>query len=142
MNEIIQDLRYALRQWRKNPGFTLFAGAALALGISATTSVFSIAYAVLLRPFTYRDPSRLVMVWEDDTTYGFPQLRCVLVIAEVALTVVLLSGAALMLRSFEKLYREDPGFHADHVLTLQTSLRVAPRRSIPWWRCAMSEETQ
>jgi putative ABC transport system permease protein len=73
MNEIVQDLRYALRQWRKNPGFTLFAGAALALGISATTSVFSIAYAVLLRPFTYRDASRLVMVWEDDTAYGFPR---------------------------------------------------------------------
>ena len=73
MNEIIQDLRYALRQWRKNPGFTLFAGAALALGIAATTSVFSIAYVVLLRPFMYRDASRLAMVWEDDTAYGFPR---------------------------------------------------------------------
>ncbi len=73
MNGIIQDLLYAVRQWRKNPGFTLFAGAALALSISATTSVFSIAYAVLLRPFSYSDPSRLVMVWEDDTAYGFPR---------------------------------------------------------------------
>ena len=73
MTGILQDLRFALRQLRKNSGFTLFAGGALALGIAATTSVFSIAYAVLLRPFTYRDASRLVMVWEDDTAYGFPR---------------------------------------------------------------------
>ena len=73
MTGIIHDLRYAVRQLRKNLGFTLFAGSALALGIGAATSVFSIAYAVLLRPFSYHDPSRLVMVWEDDTAYGFPR---------------------------------------------------------------------
>jgi predicted permease len=73
MSEIFQDLRYALRQLRKSPGFTLFAGAALALGIGASTAVFNIADAVLLRPLSYRDPSRLVMIWEDDTAYGFPR---------------------------------------------------------------------
>jgi len=49
-------------------------------------------------------------------------LRHILVVAEVALTLVLLTDAALMLRSFERLYTQDPGFRADHVLTLQTHL--------------------
>lgn len=72
LERIGKDLRYALRMYRKAPGFTVFAGAALALGIAATTSIFSIADAVLLRPLAYRDPSRLVMLWEDDTSFGFP----------------------------------------------------------------------
>ncbi|HET7750335.1 MAG TPA: ABC transporter permease [Terriglobales bacterium] len=73
VERIAQDLGYALRMFRKTPGFTLFAGAALALGIGATSAVFNVTDAVLLRPLPYGDPSRLMMLWQDDTAYGFPR---------------------------------------------------------------------
>ncbi len=56
----------------KNPGFTFFVVAVLALGIAASTAIFTIADAVLIRPLPYRDASRLVMVWEDASAFGFP----------------------------------------------------------------------
>lgn len=57
----------------KSPGFTVFAVAILALGIAANTAIFSIADTILLLPLPYRDANHLVMVWEDASSYGFPQ---------------------------------------------------------------------
>jgi predicted permease len=73
LESVWQDLRYAVRVLGKSPGFTLFAVGILALGIAANTAIFSIADAVLLRPLPYRDAARLVMVWEDGSSYGFPR---------------------------------------------------------------------
>jgi putative ABC transport system permease protein len=70
---LVKDIRYGFRMLRKSPGFTFFAVIVLALGIAANSAIFSIADNVLVRPLPYRDASRIVMVWEDSSAYGFPK---------------------------------------------------------------------
>jgi putative ABC transport system permease protein len=63
MQTMLRNLQYALRQLRKSPVFTITAVLTLALGIGATTAIYTVVYATLLAPMPYPNPDQLVMVW-------------------------------------------------------------------------------
>jgi hypothetical protein len=66
MGTLWQDVRYGLRMLGRSPGVTVVVVLILGLGIGATTAIFSVVNAVLLRPLPLPDPEQLVMIWEGD----------------------------------------------------------------------------
>src|SRR3982751_1749876 len=67
---VMTDLRYAFRQLIKSPSFSATAIIALGLGIGATTAIFAVIYAFLLRPLPYAEPDKLVMLQSRGVTTG------------------------------------------------------------------------
>jgi hypothetical protein len=76
----MNDLRFAIRQLVKNPGFALIAVIVLALGIGANAAVLSLVNALLLRPLPYKAPDDLVLLWERFPTQGLERIPVLLAI--------------------------------------------------------------
>src|SRR5215471_17517819 len=70
---VLRDIRFALRQMRRNPGLTAVAILSLGLGVGWNTAIFSIVKAMLLAPLPYPEGDRLVMVWEDVPRWDIPR---------------------------------------------------------------------
>jgi predicted permease len=96
MEQLLQDLRYGLRSFARQPAFTLTAILALALGIGANTAVFSVVYGVLLKPLPFPEPDELVFVHDTypavpTASISFPKL---LALREGTRTLEALGGFA------------------------------------------------
>jgi predicted permease len=107
LEQLQQDIRLGLRQLRKNPGFTIVVILTLALGIGASTAIFSVINAVLLRPLPVHDPQRVVVLHDQLPTLNSPRT----------------SVSAIQFREFSR--REDL-FDSSAVL-LRTDLNLAGR---------------
>src|SRR6267378_4075568 len=70
---MMTDLRFALRQLRKSPGFTLLAVITLTLGIGLNTAIFSLINDLFLRGLPFREPARILHVYTDPKRQGIPQ---------------------------------------------------------------------
>ena len=71
---LVQDVRYALRQLGRNPGFTSICILTLALGIGATTAIFSVVDSLLLRPLQYPNAPRIVRIWMTFAPRGMMEI--------------------------------------------------------------------
>src|SRR5579883_2019526 len=70
VDDFVQDVRYVMRTFLKNPGFAAVALLTLALGIGANTAIFSVVDAVLLKPLPFRQPESVVALWETESAPG------------------------------------------------------------------------
>jgi hypothetical protein len=125
IENLLFDLRYAVRMLGRFPGFAFVSIATIALGIGATTAIYSVIDATLLHPLPYPNPAELVRIQDDLSGVGAHNIGIsvrVLPASELALSLVLMVAASLLLRSFWDLFKVQPGFNPDRVMAIHTWL--------------------
>src|SRR5882724_6018736 len=75
MRELLRDAAYGIRLIRQSPAFAVAATLIVALGVGATTAIFSVVYGVVLRPLPYREPDRLVNLWIHGPRTGLSRVQ-------------------------------------------------------------------
>ena len=117
------DIRFAWRQWRRSPSFAAVAILTLGLGAGAATAIFSIVDSVLLRPLPFREPDRLVTIWETNAEKGLPKERLSPVnFMDYRATQTAFSDAAGWWRP--EINLAEPGLEPVRVSTIETSANL------------------
>jgi hypothetical protein len=75
MTSLLHDIRYGVRAFVQRPGFTAVAVLTVALGIGATTTIFSVVDAVVLKPLPFADAGRLFVLWESNEKHNLPYMN-------------------------------------------------------------------
>jgi putative ABC transport system permease protein len=117
------DLKFAWRQWRRSPSFAAVAILTLGLGAGSATAIFSIVDTVLLRPLPFREPDRLVTIWETSAEKGLPKERLSPVnFMDYRSTGSAFSDAAAWWRP--EINLAEPGLEPVRVSTIETSANL------------------
>jgi hypothetical protein len=124
---MLNDVRFALRTLRRSPVFAASAILALALGIGANTAVFSVVYAVLLKPLPFAEPERLVRLYEENSSQG---------IERGAVGIGTFADWRARTRTLESVAAYTIPFNGETLWTIGDQVQIVKTSAPSWGRCS------